>query len=504
MSKIPKIDNLKRRLTPGPSLSQKVVFGVGWISALKIVDQLLGLIRITVLARLLTPGDFGLFGIAMLAISIIESFTNSGFQTALIQKKKISEVHLDIAWTIHVIRGVILSLLLFVFSPLIAGFFDDQGVVWLLRALSISVLIMGFENIGIVQFQKDLEFHKDFIYRFSGTIADVAIVLPAAFLLRSVWALVFGLFARRIAQTVLSYFFHPYRPRLRLAKKELGELFSFGKWATLSVILSFGYTQGDDLFVGKILGTVSLGLYQMAYRISRLLVVRFTSIITQVTVPAYSKLQNEKISLQKAYLQTQKVLCYISAPIAAGTALLAYDFTGLFLGERWISMVPALQILTIVGFFVGINSNLGPLVVAIGRPDLGTWMNAGRLGLLVILIYPFSLWWGLNGVALSIAIVTILVMPLTFYMAVRHTEISIWRLLYETTIPILMTLIMIGILALIRNHFLAPIGFFDFGIIILLGASIYLLLTLLVDKIWNYGAVNLFLSYYNKLLKESS
>ena len=504
MSKIPDIKNLKKRLTPGASLSQQAVFGIGWISALKIVNQLLGLIRITVLARLLSPGDFGLFGIAMLTISIMESFTNSGFQTALIQKKDISELHLDTAWTIHVLRGVILSLLLFGFSPFIAGFFDEQGVVWLLRALSFSVLILGFENIGIIKFQKDLEFHKDFIYRFSGTIADVSIALTAAFLLRSVWALVFGLFARRIVQTVLSYILHPYRPRLRLAKKELGELFSFGKWSTLSVILHFGYSQGDDLFVGKVLGTVSLGLYQMAYKISRLVVVQITTTITQVTVPAYSKLQNDILKLQKAYLQTQKLLCYISAPIAAGTALLAADFVGLFLGERWISMVPALQILTIIGFVAGINSNVGPLVVAIGRPDLGTWMNVGRLGLLAILIYPLSLLWGLNGVALAIAIVTVSVVPPAFYLAVRHTGISIWKLLFETTVPMFMTSIMIGILALIRNRYLTPIGFFDFGLIILLGANIYLLLTFLVDRIWNYGALDLFLTYYNKLIKENS
>ena len=504
MSKIPEIENLKKRLTPGASLSQRAVFGIGWISALKIVNQLLGLIRLTVLARLLSPGDFGLFGIAMLTIAIMESFTNSGFQVALIQKKDISDLHLDTAWTLHVLRGVVLSFLLFGFSPLIARFFNDPGVVWLLRALSITVLILGFENIGVVKFQKDLEFHKDFIYRFSGTIADVSIALTAAFLLRSVWALVFGLFARRIVQTVLSFILHPYRPRWRLAKKELRELFSFGKWSTLSAILSFGYTQGDDLFVGKVLGTASLGLYQMAYKISRLVVVEITTIISQVTVPAYSKLQNDTLKLQKAYLQTQKLLCYVSAPIAAGTALLAFDFVSLFLGDQWISMVPALQILTIIGFVAGINSNLGPLVVAIGRPNLGTWMNVGRLGLLAVLIYPFSLWWGLIGVALSIAIVTVLVMPLTFYLAVRHTGISIWRLIFETTVPILMTSIMIGVLFLIRNQYLAPIGFFDFGLIIFMGASIYLLLTFLVDRIWNYGAVNLFLTYYNKLLRESS
>jgi len=502
LKRFPKLKILKDRITPGSSLSQQAVFGIGWMSALRILNQLLGLARLTILARLLSPGDFGLFGIAMLTISILDSLSFSGFRTAIIQRIEVTKSILNTAWTVHVIRGLLLSVVLFVISPLVANFYNEPDVIWLLRVLSISVLIQGFENIGVVFFQKDLEFQKDFTFQFVSLFADITISLLFAYLLRSVWALIFGLIARRLIQIIASYALHPYRPIFRITRRDFRELFSFGKWSSLSVILHFGYTQGDDIFVGKILGSTSLGLYQMAYKYSKLAVVELTSIISNITVPTYSKLQNDKVNLRKAYHQTQKLLGYISAPLAAGTAVIAPDFVRLFLGEQWIPMVPALQILTVIGFVSGINSNIGPLVVAIGRPDLGTWMNLGRLGFLAILIYPASQWWGIIGVSSVIALVTISFVPISFSLAKRYTGISIKNLLFETAVPLFMTTIMVIIVEIFRYFVLTPIGFIDLGILILIGGLTYLLLTLLVDKILNYGVVDLFMIYFNKLKKE--
>ena len=157
------IQNLRRLLTPGETLSQKIIYGGVWVFSLRLINRLFEVIRIIVLARLLAPEDFGLFGLALFAMSALEAFSQTGIQAALIQKKENIEGYLDTAWTMQAIRGAILALILFIIAPYVSIFFG-QPVTLILRALGVSVLINGFANIGIIYFPKELEFHKQFIY----------------------------------------------------------------------------------------------------------------------------------------------------------------------------------------------------------------------------------------------------------------------------------------------------------------------------------------------------
>jgi len=165
-----------------------VVRGGFWVFALRILDQLFKLVRTIVLARLLAPKDFGLFGIALLAMSALETFSQTGFQQALIQTKRDIRPYLDTAWTVQAIRGTVLALILFGIAPYVAAFFGEPAAVSLLRVLGLSILFQGFANIGVVYFQKELEFHKQFAYQLSGTPVDLVVAITAAVLLRSAWA----------------------------------------------------------------------------------------------------------------------------------------------------------------------------------------------------------------------------------------------------------------------------------------------------------------------------
>ena len=170
---------------PETSLSQRVAKGGMWVFALRGLEKGLGLIRLVILARLLAPHDFGLFGIALLAMSTLETFSQTGFQTALIQKKGDITQYLDTAWTVSVIRAVILFVILFFSAPYVAHFFNTPEASLIIKIIGISMLIGGFSNIGTVFFQKELEFNKQFIYRLSTTLAEFVVVISAALLLQS-------------------------------------------------------------------------------------------------------------------------------------------------------------------------------------------------------------------------------------------------------------------------------------------------------------------------------
>ena len=157
------------------SLSTKVIRGGVWVFSSQIINRGLRLIRTIILARLLAPHDFGLFGIALLAISILEAFSQTGFQAALVQRKGDVESYLDTAWTIAAIRGIFLFSILFFAAPLIASFFDSIHASLVIKVIAISTLLSGFNNVGIIFFRKELEFNKLFLYEVSGTLADLII-----------------------------------------------------------------------------------------------------------------------------------------------------------------------------------------------------------------------------------------------------------------------------------------------------------------------------------------
>ncbi|MDH3556189.1 MAG: oligosaccharide flippase family protein, partial [Deltaproteobacteria bacterium] len=214
--------NIKGHM-PEP-LSTKVVKSGLWVFALRILNRGLGFIRTIILARLLAPEDFGILGIAMLSISTLETFSHTGFHTTLIQKKDNIESYLNTAWTVSALRGTMLFVILFFSAPIIARFFNSSAATPVIRVIALFTLFSGLQNISILFFQKELEFHKQFIYEFAATLANLIVAIPLAFLLRNVWALVWGGLASSVVRLILSYTLHPYRPLIQLNRQKLKEL----------------------------------------------------------------------------------------------------------------------------------------------------------------------------------------------------------------------------------------------------------------------------------------
>lgn len=437
---------------PGELLSQRVVHAGFWAFALRITDRLFGLARTIVLARLLAPTDFGLFGIALLAMSALGTFSQTGFNAALIQKKEDIKPYLDTAWTIQAIRGILLASILFLMAPYVAAFFEAPVAKPILQVIGLSVLLQGFTNIGVVYFQKELEFHKQFVYMFSGTLVNVGVAISAAFLLRSVWALVFGLLAGNVVRLVVSYFVHSYRPRLRFEGAKAKELYAFGRWILGSSILVFLLNQGDDILLGKVLGVTALGLYQMAYRISNLPATEITHVISQVTFPAYSKLQDRLPQLRQAYLQTLQVVAFLSFPIAGGIAFFAPDFTRIFLGEQWMPMVPAMQVLAIWGLMRSLGAMSGSLFQGVGRPSILTSIQLAKLALLATLIYPFTVRWGMLGTALAVVIHTLPIEIYVHYRVIRLLGCRARRYMFQLLPSLISAIIVCGGVGLMKLY----------------------------------------------------
>jgi len=234
------------------------------------------------------------------------------------------------------------------------------------------------------------------------------VAISAVLILKNVWALVLGLLAGNMMRCLVSYLVHPYRPRLSKYLGKVKELFAFGKWIMGSSVLVFLITQGDDIFVGKILGTTALGFYQLAYRISNLPTTEITHVISQVTFLAYSKLQDNIPRLREAYLKVLQLTALLSFPIAGLIFILAPDFTKIFLGEKWMPMVPAMQVLVFAGLIRSIQATRGAIFHAIGKPTIDTRWQVVRLSILAFSIYPFTIRAGIIGTSIAVFLVFLL------------------------------------------------------------------------------------------------
>lgn len=467
------------------SLSKKVVRGGMWVFGLRIISRSLGFVRTIILARLLAPSDFGLLGIAMLAIATLETFSQTGFQAALVQKKDNIESYLDTAWTVSAIRGVILFLILLLSAPVVAKFFNSPQAALVIKVVAVSTLLSGFRNIGILFFQKELEFNKQFTYELSATLVDVTVAITLAFMLRNVWALVWGGLAANFVRLFMSYILHPYRPHARFNKAEFKELFGFGKWVLGSSILGFLITQGDDIFVGKMLGVTALGFYQMAYLISNLPATEITHVISQVTFPAYSKLQDDLPKLREAYLKVLQVTAFLSFPAAGLIFVLAPDFTQIFLGEKWLPMVPAMQILVLAGLVRSIAATTGHVFYAVKRVRIDTILQLVRFVILALLIYPFTVKWGLLGASI-VVLLSIFISNIGFsFMVIKITKCSIVDFTKMIIFPLINT-IMVGLVILGLKNTMG-IGMLEFIMFACVGVSGYFIAVYISDKYFDYG-----------------
>jgi len=473
------------------SLSRKVSTGAIWVTVGMICGRGLSFVSAIIVARLLVPLDFGLMAIAMVIVSLSQQATTTGFQSALIQRQEKPEDFLNTAWTFELAKCLALFLILFLAAPLFASFFKEPRTVAILRVISLSLVFQGLRNIGVIYFRKNLDFHKQFVLEIVPLIASVLVVIPLVFILRNVWALVWASLASGIVACATSYVMHPYRPRLEFEIKKAKELFNFGKWILGNSITNIIREQGITMFVGKLLGISILGFYNRAGAFSKTLFQQVVGIVWKVGYPAYSQLQDDSIRFRQAYLKTLQLLTFIGVPMAGGLFVLSWDFTHLFLTDKWLSMVPLIQILCLQAILGFINTPAGIAFQASGRPSIGTKISSLGVIILVILVYPLSSRWGVVGIVSSLFLSVLFTSPITWFMAMKVAKCSLSDFLKPVLFPLINTGTMVTVILIIKQHIFKPVNIAAFFGLVFVGMIIYFMVAYFFDKYLNYGIYRL-------------
>lgn len=398
------------------------VKGVAWVGAFRVSTRFVSFLRTVVLARILTPTQFGVFGIASLAITFLEILMETGINVVLIQKKEGVEKYLNTAWVVSIVRGAIISIVLVAAAPAISGFFNSPESRDLVYMISLVSLIRGFINPAIVRFQKDLRFGAEFWFKFTVFVFDSTVAVAVSFLTRSATGIVWGLVAGAILELCLSFVFVHPRPRFEFDSSKLKEVFSKGKWVTGAGIFQFLFRQGDDAVVGRMLGESSLGIYQVAYKVCSMPISEVTDVVNRVVFPVYAKIGEDKGRLRMAFLKTTTVAGCAALMLGGFLFVFGERMVLFLLGDAWMSAVPLVKVLSVFGVvqaFVGSGNSLFLATEKQAYVTLITFVSIAGLGVSII---PLTLAYGLPGAALAPLVGAAMGLPVMVFLVKKSLD----------------------------------------------------------------------------------
>lgn len=448
---------------------------------------ILSFIKSIILARLLAPEMFGLIGLCNIVIRALETFTRPGVGQALIQRSDAFENARDTAFTLLLVRGFVLALLLVIVAPVTAAFYEEQALEKMLMALSIVFVLGGLRNINTIADQKELNFRRltylQQVTAFLGTLVTVA----AAFWLRSAWALVVGQIATTLFQTVLSYYFIPGRPRIEFDWRIAKEILSYGKFITASSTIVFLTMSLDTAILGKVLGAQELGYYVLAFSFANLVTSSLSKVVSGIMLPAYSKLQDDLPALRRAYLRTLSTILFVCIPATIGVVVIAESIIHVIYGSKWEAAVLPLQILVVFGLFRAVAGINGYLFEGIGKPDIPLYVSLVRLAILVPIIFPLIDKFGLAGAAIAITVTMALQWLIFVILTQKYVNVSLVETAGVVAKPLWKSLVM-GMVVFAASSYLDNMSVAGLLIAVSIGGLTYAVLnTRELVKIKSHG-----------------
>lgn len=394
------------------------------VVAMRWTDRLIGLLSTLILARILTPADFGIIAMASVLVGLVDVLLDLGVNMALIQNRNADDDDYNTAWTIRLIQATAVTIIIFLLAPLAADYYRDPRVCDVTRLMALGMFIGGFENIGIVNFQKNMDFSRDFRFFFIRRLAGFLVTVTLAIQLESYWAMPLGALAGRTTGVVLSYIMHPFRPRFSLSR--FAKLWSFSQWALLRSIGIYFETQFDRFLVGRLSDASTVGAYTLADEISAMPSTELLQPLGRVLFPAFVAAKHDAQRLRDAYLLALAVQTMLAIPAGVGLASVADRAVLVLLGEQWLAAIPFVQTLALVFSLGAISHAAGYLLVTIGKiRTLGIFIWVQNILFLVVAGLIFS-----SAGAIDIARIRLVVaaVGLIFFMAVILHEVRELRL----------------------------------------------------------------------------
>ena len=355
------------------SLAPKALRAFTWSMLGELASRSVGPAVFIVLARLLTPEDYGVAAAATVIISFSQVFSDAGLSKALIQRQDCVEQSADVVFWLNLAMAVLVSTVLLAAAPLIALFFNDERIAPVVRVLTIQFLLSAFSSVQTALMQKNLDFKMLFWVRLITTGAPGLASIPMAVSGMGYWAIMVGSLVGQLMQTIALWVLNPWRPKWHLNLTLMRELVGFGKWVMLSGLLAWFYVWMDAVVVGHYLGPHDMGLYRTGNTFVTMVFGAVFSPLLPVIFSTFSRLQNDISRISGLLLLVIKGIAIVAFPIAYALIALREPIEFWIFGTPWSGIggvIAALSVVHGIAWLVGAN---GEAYRAIGSPNIETW-----------------------------------------------------------------------------------------------------------------------------------
>lgn len=387
-------------------LSTKTILGAGWAVSSRLGGRVIDFVTVLILARTLTPADFGLTALAMTLIAIVDTVLEIPLLQALTRLKFVEKPHLDTAFTLGVLRGLLVSLVILGAAWPFSIVFHDTRLTALVAALAIGPIARSLYSPGMVKFIRQMSFQQAFMAEFFGKILASSSAIALVYLGGGYWAIAASSIMSAVATTVITYLLAPYRPALSLIN--LPEFSTFLGWFSSAQVVSALSWQFDRVLLGYFVTKSDLGQYTMASDLSVLPTQSLIGPAMQPVMAAFSRINDDPARLRNAYLKASRFTMMLAVPTCIGMSLTSDLIINVLLGAKWQEAGIYLQWLAIATVLSAYYQPLYSLALAINRPSIIFRMNFIELCSRVVLVSAGLYFYSVMGVVAARGAVSVI------------------------------------------------------------------------------------------------
>lgn len=385
-------------------IRHRVLEAGGWAMAGFVVDKGIAFLQLIVLTRLLLPGDFGLMAASAAVVLAIQMFSELGLESAVIAKPKVTDEDLRVAWTLSVIRGFVLTLGLWALADVIAGSMRIPELGFFLRIHAVGVFLQSLHSPALFVLLKQLDLRRRVSFDLSRRLVEATVTIGLAWWWESAWALLGGQLVAFSFGSLVSFWIAPCRIRWSLDRTALRSLWSYGRYQNVTAWFIFTVMSGGDFVIGRLQGVGGLGQYQLAMAIPTMIGIRAMSVISQISLPTYALMQNDRAGVLRALSLHMSLTGMLVVPSAMAVAILAPYLVPFVFGPAWSAAVEPLRVLCLFAIAAAFCSVMAAFHCGANRPDLQTQIWAVMCACYVPMVIPFTMVWGLVGAAWALTL----------------------------------------------------------------------------------------------------
>jgi PST family polysaccharide transporter len=489
MSSLLRWSRLYSRGSVGPRQDESVKFrqsvlsSVRWSAIQGFGQRTIDALVFFLLARILGPESLGTVAIAGMLLALLEPLYKLGMDTALIQRENLEDDHLDTAFWLVLGASWLVATMVFLSAGIIATWFGQPELEDIIHWLSIGIALRGFIVVQDAQFRRALNYRPLTIRTLAATLIGGAVGISCALAGLGAYSLVAqGLTASAIS-AILIWTLSAWRPNVSFSKRHAAELFAFARSVLGFSFIRIFNSKSPGLIVGYFLGPSAAAYFAVADRIYWLVIELITQTINRVSVPMFSRIQNEPARLWRIFVQATSLVALISFPVCVGIALVAPDAIPLVLGKYWQDSALAVQIVILAGVSASVSFFNGALLVGIGRPELRLYA-AGIRAVAGTLLFSLLHFWGIAGIAVAFLLRAALSEPIQLVFLSRAFQPFRWEEYWRGLSGALSATVIMAVVVIYISNFLPTTldASVTLGIEVISGTLTYVLASLATNR----------------------